>query len=1834
MKKQLSALGKSLICAVIMLPMIAGIFLLNLGNGIRDNREPVSKVSSTSVEQEAFSGRETNYTEGTGFKEPASVGATLSEPTTWTDTWIDYYATIGMTTFAHFNINVNSDPLIGDYRLNAANSTNLSTRGQTATNPWIISTEREFAFWARYLSLVGNTTNYRDAYAAAPYFQLGADLDLAGKRWVPPHFVYATAESYTVSSTVYYNRIYFDGNGFTISNAYVKQSYNASSQLAYPSIFGRLTPKAQVKDLTITNAYISEGATVDSAAIISQNTANYDAVFVNINVENSVVRGSAGYGVNGIASYAAVIKDCSVSDTTFVYVPVLTTTTAYARGIGQASEFIGNTVARCSIEIVNHGYVAYAVGIGSLLVATAYAQEAPFGNRDYALENTFVFEGGFFDNTVEDSKMSVTVDSAPILSNGNSYNYGHAYGIGYSTANTQMSFVGNTLKNSLVSVKIDNNPATTECLAVGMLYVAFTANAQTKVIEMTDNTVLGSTISVVTQATTTSASGMFYVNSEYIDARIRRCYTENTDVISRNYKQSGSVVSYASGINIGFATIIEDCVVGSGNIEARNEKYYVYAYGIGSTLGKNTIYGPTGLASLDKPYGRHYFEAGHEGDYDYYIGDVPVTNITNCYNFSNITTTTTSNIYSAGIGMAEGFTNCINYGNVMGNFVGGIALGFDYTPNYVPTSANPNYSMYNMLRPLIITNCANYGNLIKAANNVTSVIGGMFATYWNSLNYEREWTSALGVTYNDDINGRHVEVTNCISAGKPYFYVVQQDYSYKLTDEFSEVAVGTMYYGAIFGRLLLNPYMFTDAYAYDQVALDDFLERIIISDNFYSEDACFDADVWGYSAGVREIGTTYNTGTVTEVTNLTEFRYVAGRPSTYYFANELGITYDALTIRDDYGYNNGTNAAIQRERLYNDVAKNWTNNVMFESFADVDTELNTAGWDTSSKVPQLTNASYPFQILAYDRSNAEQGYAPNVSIKRLNANQMAGSEAISFTINEFQNPQTGKSIEQWFLYNGPSSAAYNTYATVGLMRTNALPMFMLFADIIDTEFVINFESKADYVFTPVSSAVIGDIINLEVGYTNNTGTAMTYTAIIWSAENKLTGEYEEFYVQYFTENNNLPSANTEIFSYNLSLTDLFITKYAKGSLGSYYFEITATVAADAIYGIDIVLPAGEGNEIGVNWETFTSDDTVNVLEDSVITLTAFYDSAIYEFGQFVIDGVADCYVPVTNDIYSSVVSIQVVDEIYSITFELTPKKYDINIRTFMFTSGNLRVELDNSGLIESYGEALEQAAFVSASNVDLKVSDFYEDTSAQCYYQFVRWEYIDANGITVAVDTSALLISSFNPALIKRNLQTAGGDTTFVVVAIYQRQVQVVVDMYRPDYDNSVYNNLFEIFNGSISLGQFNSHGEVIIDENTLLRVEFSPDTRLEINEIDGVVATSRNDFASNALFIALNTFRTVDVTLKPRPATIKLYTQKAHESFGLEGGLITSVVAIGNLGSDLKAHLMAFDYNVSFTLNNAILGTDYRFISLGIKYPNSDTLYNFGLNSGNNYSYNLTINDNFFRDFVDINGNCQVWLFVANTYEVDLSASSFARTAGTYEYADGIGNSFALSFAGDPAGIQGIDDYKFVLDYGTIISYVYTQGQFSTFNDVIGISEAERTDSAVVITSPRQLSFVFLLNQYTLEIKQTGNGNAILNESYARTFELGSVITFAFEPNSAYSITDIKINGKTLTQLGAVQNGNTVTIDVTPEFIIAIGALTNPDVVLTADVSTQISPAILGGVGGGLAVLLIAFVVILLLVLRSRRINKQRIAAEAKAREYEQRFNIGGVIADLKKGD
>lgn len=1848
MKKFSKVFKRFLICAVIAIPMICGSLSLDIFD-----KKNVPIVTGRALSSDPWNGRGSNMIPNTGFDESTVTGTSLPEPstiTTWfskidsafsdgTRTSLDGYTTFETLVDAEISANFRKK----DY---VALGYGANKPGSSAGYPWLISNKYEFAFYSKMMSLVTSTIRAGEAYLLRPYFRLGtaenvggvpkfspATIDLADGRWITP-YMYYTSNSYprlnfTIGTarpiayqgtyTNIINRVYFDGGDSIIRNAYVNQT--SGSYISQPSVLGMFPHKSVVKNLTISNAFVTvpvDSNSTNEVAIASVPSGT-EIAFDNIKITNSVVRGNRS--LNGIANNASIIQNCQVENTTFALTP--NTGGVFARGIGVAVEFKGNKVSGSNLETSMAGAYTWNVGIGQIRAITALTPST-YGDYGYDRENNgawitdegYRIYGGFFENEVLNTRIGTVGGTS----------YGHAAGIGYASAASPATFIGNKVKNCLVGIKTDNDVGSTTVYANGIAYIS---NSEVDVpIQISDNEVISTTVSAVTKQHTHYVNGMFYIGVDR-SAELRRCYTENTDVIARISGSTGISYAYACGISGGYAALFEDCVTGSGNIDVRAVGGNVYAYGIGSTYGISSVTGPTLRKNWSNPeandgaVGANLNASGwwdFTGDKGTYLGATPNTRFENCFNFSNVTTHTTGNIYAAGIGMGEGFTNCINYGNVVGNYVGGIALGFTNNAGSADTdpgtAAGNSYTASGTMHPLIIRNCANYGNLIRAANNVTSYLGGIFSIYNQTWNYRKERAENNGwIDTKFNLDGKHLEVSNCISDGKFFFYdskeVGNGEYEWFLTDDYNSLKHNLNYWGMIFGYLNLNPYGFHTTTWHQMTADEDMnvlfnefigsdntnpiesasnKNRFKIFDNYYNKNNEFDfMSVQGISpnyffsengTGVTSVAGYGAAGAAGSVNNSnirawSGLDHVTNLQSTTWRVTVFGPSTSTQTVRPEFIPINpqpsgpfdfvSTPASIPSICTWSALVKGWGID-SYTGYSEISNLHASEIWNTESGVPQIAHASYPFHIVAYNRNTAEKGYVPNVSIKRFD-------DTTPFRIGNFKDGEVGVTVDSW--NNRGLAESYPAGSNQIIARKSVtapkagnLPITMLFANNQARVYsVVHVSNDSEYTYTSGATNVVKStpsaqkFLDLTVTYANSSAEV---TAVVWSA--KVNGVWREILAtdafQTVTE------GHVYRHTLNSEITEWFILNFADGNT----FEIKAEFVIIKIQSISFEIDSiiDDSASLSVNLASYDGTTVLKFIETSTITLTATYDTVLYEFDEFIITDPSNSFVVSGGSLSLSSVAITNLGQITNITFRLTPRKYDVVIQTYAIAPGGSRVQLEKD-LVETASSDLAEKAFIDSQISGLQVKYRYEDVDAKCFYQFVRWEYIGGGSISGGNISGTI---NFTSELIKgNNLRDTNYGRAFVVVAIFQRQVKLVVNMNRPGYEND-YTNSYVVYDANGVVSE-DITGGYVVNENTFLEIKLIPDTRLQISIINGVAAAQRPGFvpSTNTLYLSFDVMYELDVVLSPRPATINLFNKTVYEPVA-EGGL--GIVALGGSGTSflIDPENLGSSYYINYY--EGALGSNFRYIGLGLKYAGSNDFKYVDFSASSQFNLADWINDNFFMDFIDSDGTGQIWLFVARTYVIEIDArfqhanftmSSQSKTPDgsgkfnfIFNYSDTIDTgSFRITFNGveDSVFYNNVSK-KFIVDYGTTLRYSnVVNSDYYSLTRIVGIN----ADETITVTSPAVYMVVFSLEAFDFTVSAAGG---IIISSSHNEIQLDSLVTVSFTAPNGFVVNGIKnINGKTLVSIFGAGNYTYLAGDVSITFTVTISMLNSIAAVL-----------------------------------------------------------------------
>ncbi|MGN0960685.1 MAG: hypothetical protein ACI4PF_00630, partial [Christensenellales bacterium] len=399
------------------------------------------------------------------------------------------------------------------------------------------------------------------------------------------------------------------------------------------------------------------------------------------------------------------------------------------------------------------------------------------------LYNTGAAKIAVSDNTVIDSAIHNKVTNA--TNNSHAYLSGLVYTTATKTTNDLTYIENNVCDNLDISNVVEGKTNIGHVLYTsGMIFVGGNTSA---VIKSTNNVVKNSTIDTTSNVGNVYSFGMMALTynrptelSDEVRSEAYECYAYNNNVIA-NFNRGGSNATdkgaYAFGLTGWYVSRVRNCVVGSGSVNAHNDMTTAAACGVAATRG---------------------FGNGYSNRYNNTADNVYYTEIDNCYNFAEVKAETESSSqvsYAAGIGRAEIFTNCANYGNVTGNYAGGITTGY-YVGGTSSTNVQSSFG-------LTIKNCVNAGNVCRANGGGQSFIGGIVARY--EMRYYALHKFVL---------------ENNVSIGGVY-----SGYN-ETTGEYSQTLTSSTFMGMLYGQLSLP----TDTSNYS--IIDSVLDTISIRNNY------------------------------------------------------------------------------------------------------------------------------------------------------------------------------------------------------------------------------------------------------------------------------------------------------------------------------------------------------------------------------------------------------------------------------------------------------------------------------------------------------------------------------------------------------------------------------------------------------------------------------------------------------------------------------------------------------------------------------------------------------------------------------------------------------------------------------------------------------------------------------------------------------------------------------------------------------------------------------------------------------------------------------------------
>lgn len=487
----------------------------------------------------------------------------------------------------------------------------------------------------------------------------------------------------------------------------------------------------------------------------------------------------------------------------------------------------------------------------------------------------------------------------------------------------------------------------------------------------------------------------------------------------------------------------------------------------------------------------------------------------------------------------------------------------------------------------------------------------------------------------------------------------------------------------------------------------------------------------------------------------------------------------------------------------------------------------------------------------------------------------------------------------------------------------------------------------------------------------------------------------------------------------------------------------------------------------------------------------------------------------------------------------------------------------------------------------------------------------------------------------------------------------------------------------SLNDGVYSDAMVYTLDEDTKITINIKGNKRVSLDEtastIGGVSLNQDDDYASNKIgnksftdnleinlvFVSKNLTISKDavelskVTDPVDGENVRSATQYAsgiiyYDVYDADGNFLESNTSNGwALGQKIKL-VYGTSEQSSETLANKVLldNMEYRFAGYMLKSLAGQYVSVAEIVDKDGF---ITIDNTFYDRYVDDAGNVDIMAEIIKQYNVVVSATGLTASDGKTDniqmgsYRVDVldeNNAVIGSFASDGTKnltserIRVKDDDTMLFDTGlTLKVYATTESAYADFvsadsNTESFVSENGKDVATLNITSAKTIAFGF--EKATYQLQAVYNAEITADIKYTETFQLGDTIMISYTPKGTYSIKDWKIAGKTLEELGAKQEGNTVTVVATEEFLDAMASanlLEEDNLTLNNDIKTAIANALLYGLIGGGAVVVVLFGAVLLLVLRSKKLKAQKEESEKKYQAIAKKFGVADMIKDLKAG-
>ncbi|MGN1258646.1 MAG: hypothetical protein ACI4T8_00180 [Christensenellales bacterium] len=1608
----------------------------------------------------------------------------------------------------------------------------------------------------------------------------------------PAHFVDCSVDNCNISATTN-----FDNGTFTGETDY----HNPIEQYLYALGMGKgyytsSDTNDDAKGCKVTNckiyakSYDTKDNTVDKVGGVAGHvnvmglgmTGQYEnASIFNAIVDNCEITAEAEHveavatglvrNFNGNA-YGFNVKDCK-----------LTNTTISAKSNWSNAYAVGLSHNGYQQNQGDKGLIVESNLVNNVKFLVNSVKNSTFGAA--GLFNSYTVTNGltFKNNTIE--QISIDVDKE----NGDTYLSGGLFNSG--AANISVS--GNTIKNSSISNNVTVASRTSNAYLAGLVYYSNTQTANNEseikdnicdnisvsntvkgsadiyhsvytsgmifssssaIIMSYNNVVKNSTIKSQSNVSHVYASGLLLQNADRKSV-VEECYAFNNNV-STIFERGGSNASrdsVAFGLVGWYSAIVKSCVVGSGTVYAHND--------IGNA-------GATGVA------GTRGFANGYSARSSNNESDVWYTQIDDCYNFAQIKAETDSNTsvgYAAGIGRAEIITNCANYGDVTGNYAGGITTG------YTQTGTNETNVQHSL--GLTIKNCVNAGNICRANGGGQSFVGGIVARY--EMRYYAEHKFIL---------------ENNISLGGVY-----NSYN-ETTGEYSQTLSTATFIGMLYGYLSI-PSTVSTVNIYDTVSIRN--NYMLVEQD-------------GINAGLYYTNNTLVNLTLPVAINTPSANYLASSEGVFYQTNNINTNktqYEQM-YTECMGIGETTNTNTFIDQTY--TAETFAKNSNYDAYYVADNWLE---WTMpSGNVPQVAT-SLEKLIVRYDIGEYT-GTTPNVDIINKTAteytytlsNGRVGDDSSANIID-----QVGVSLYKWSL-NGTeyNPSEIRTSTTNGIITYNAVVNYTNYEIVLvndnpqvtisNAEGQINLETTTKEITAQGSNELLVTGFSLQV---KNVTTDSWETLQVLGAQDRQAtfnlGDFitTEFFSKYATSDEKIS------IQFVVEAEQLYTFEYTDGNAeGEGHYSISATYS-----GVDAFTNrAPEGSDIQLQVKSNTYYELISVTIGGVEQLT----ENITEFNK-----------TITN-----------ISDNVSIVVKAQKMKYNVNV---MFQ--NLQgVTLDSSlvdRLIENTTETMSVDSNVPALKAKTDVIG----------YRFVGWKLFGMD--SYLPDTNGTIDSGYivSQADFARYTSAVDSETKFNIIAVYQRQYQFNVtlnneygDSFASEYEvcyvdengeNQILTNVSEDSEGNLYL---NSVGNYLIDESTFIQLKIKPNKRVT------VVEPENEQFGNNVVYVYLTGNKNVSINFAIRPLTITsavLNVETPTDNTGLHANQLAHALsyqikdATGTvIGSSEESSKVNIDNRLTFgCINDVLNSASYRFVELrllNVQTGNYDVveLYEDG---------ELIVNDAFFDKYVDDNGQISTSMKVIKQYKAEIVGENLV-SSDNYEL-----GSYTVEIRDEAGNLADTDRYVvnelnkvYTLDNGLHLVVKAVTEKYAEFAGFSGVFDGEVADdesATVIVNDNRSINLRFEKSTFTLEAPFNSETGGSLE--FTKTFQLGDTITISYTPSNNYQIKDWNLAGKTLEELGAVQNGNTITIPVTKEFLNAMAesaTLDNEKLTISSEIDTKLTPTLFYGIIGGGAAILILVGVVVILMIRSRNLKKQKEENERKLNDIARKFNVADMIKDLRK--